>query len=60
LVATADRAEVDKLFVRISAVSEVAELDDNFAVVEHDEQGSLLTVQLAGIRRLLRSNRIHC
>jgi len=42
IVATADRAEVDKLFARISAVSEVAELY-NFPVVEYDEQGSLLS-----------------
>jgi len=44
LVSTADRAEVDKLFARISAVSEVAELD-NFSVVEYDEQGSQLSPQ---------------
>ena len=43
LVATADRAEVDKLFASISAVSVVAELDDNFPVVQYDEQGSLLS-----------------
>jgi len=43
MVSTADRADVDKLFARISAVSVVAELDDNFAVVEYDEQGSLLS-----------------
>ena len=42
LVATADRAEVDKLFARISAVSEVAELY-NFPVVKYDEQGYLLS-----------------
>ena len=44
LVSTADSAEVDKLFARISAVSEVAELD-NFPVVEYDEQGSQLSPQ---------------
>jgi len=44
LVSTADSAEVDKLFARISAVSEVAELD-NFPVVEYDEQESLLSPQ---------------
>jgi len=43
LVATADRAEVDKLFASISAVSVIAELDDNFPVVQYDEQGSLLS-----------------
>ena len=43
MIATADRAEVDKLFASISAVSVVAELDDNFPVVQYDEQGSLLS-----------------
>jgi len=44
MVSTADRAEVDKLFVCIIAVSEDAELD-NFPVIEYDEQGSLLSPQ---------------
>ena len=44
MVSTADRAEVDKLFVRIIAVSEDAELD-NFPVIEYDEQGSLRSPQ---------------
>ena len=44
MVATADRAEVNKLLARISAVSEDAELD-NFPVIEYDEQGSLLSPQ---------------
>ena len=44
MVSTADRAEVDKLFVHIIAVSEDAELD-NFPVIEYDEQGSLLSPQ---------------
>jgi len=43
IVSTADRAEVDKLFASISAVSVVAELDDNFPVVQYDERGSLLS-----------------
>jgi len=40
LVATADCAEVNKLFARISAVSEVAELDNNFPVVEYDAEST--------------------
>jgi len=40
LVASADCAEVNKLFARISAVSEVAELDDNFPVVEYDAEST--------------------